>query len=477
MDLKIKFLLLIFAHECVSHSFGGQIEQGFPSRERRQISAYDRSIGEKIEASGGGIVKKGSNVTLSLYIGSMWDDRCMWFRYDHAKAHANNKYDYCSFDFDEETNTTNLHKCDSAELKAMITPISDDPLYCKIMLVNFSSEMEGKWAARLTTDMVNKEIQLIMEEDVKEVSVQVKDDSLVVGENASVICTASGGKPDPVLSFMLMDINNTTVNSSIERFDVTLVKTEEENKVTYVATFVPTIEDLGRKLCCKSVQQDLLDQILYETNKVLNKSLDVKFPPIGGPDGVNEQEAKLGETVTLTVTFKSNPGPEEDKTSWSVLRAENCSKDDIENTTAPLLPQCTLSIKPGHVDDKFIASNITQKEDHVYMFDLQVLNVDVLDYLTNFTAHVANLEGQQTYNFHLSMTVSSTTGPTTEISGSESTAITEDGESVADVESSPGPGLAILMIIVVLMGIIGGIVYYKRRKGNDIEQTPLTQTQ
>jgi len=474
MDLKIKFILLIFLNECVSHSFRGQLEQGFPDRKRRQISASERSTREKIEATGGGIVKKGSNVTLSLYIGSMWDDRCMWFRYDHAKASANNKYDFCSFDFDEETNTTKLHKCDSAELKAMITPVSDDPLYCKIMLVNMSSEMEGKWAARLSTDMENKEIQLVMEEDVKKVTVEVSDASLGVGENASVICTAVGGRPDPVLSFMLMDINDTTTNSSIERFDIKQMKTGEDNKVTYVATFVPTIEDMGRKLCCKSVQRDLLDNILYKTNKVLNRSLDVKFPPTA-PDGVTEQEATLGETVTLTVTFKSNPGPKEDKTTWTVLRAENCSKDDNENTTALILPKCNLSIKPGYIDDKFIASNITQKEDYVYMLELQVLNVDALDYLTNFTASVANSAGHQTFNFHLSETFLSTSVPTAETSGGETTASREEEEKAADVKSSPG--LAILMIIVVLVGIIGGIVYYKRRRGNDIEQTPLTQTQ
>lgn len=476
MDLKFKVLVLVFVSECASSLLREGLQHDLQQREKRQIDVAERVEGERIEASGGGIVREGSNVTLSLYIGAVWD-RCRWFRYDHAKAEAKNDFDTCSFDFDEDTNTSSLHKCDDPELKAMITPLQDDPYSCKIMLVNMSSDMEGKWAARLDTDISNKEIQLIMQHNVEDVELVV-DEEVIAGGNVTIVCTAVGGKPDPVLTFMLMDGGNSTTNTTSDRFvDVTPIeKTDGETKVTYMATFMPQIADLGKSLCCKAVQIDMENNTLYETNKVLEKVLDVKFLPQPiQPDGVIELEAKLGETASLSLSIRSNPAP--DTAVWSFIRTDNCGEDDIANTTAPTLPPCTFNVTPGYIDEKFIASEFTVVEDdiHLYLLDLQILNVDSLDYSTNYTATVTNSAGQQTYHFHLSENLPSTT-----IGSTESAEVTGENTSGSEneevTESGGGPGLAVLMVILMLMGIIGGIVFYKKRQGTDVEHTPLTQT-
>ena len=44
------------------------------------LSASLRAEGEKLEVTGGGIVRRGDNVTLSLVVGEQWD-RCYWFRW------------------------------------------------------------------------------------------------------------------------------------------------------------------------------------------------------------------------------------------------------------------------------------------------------------------------------------------------------------------------------------------------------------
>ena len=155
-------------------------------------------------------------------------------------------------------------------MQAMITPLSDDPFSCKVMLVNMSSDMEGKWAARLDTDMANKEVQLIMEADVESIELDVNDETVIAGDNVTVICKAVGGKPDPVVTFMLMSAENITENNTEERFTGVHVHTKDETSVTYHATFVPGIIDLGKSLCCKAVQMDNENITLYETNKVRN---------------------------------------------------------------------------------------------------------------------------------------------------------------------------------------------------------------
>ena len=204
----------------------------------------------------------------------------------------------------------------------MLIPLSDDPYSCKIMFVNMSSDMEGKWAARLDTEMDEKEIQLVMEADVKSIELDVKDESVIAGNNVTVLCKAIGGTPDPELTFMLMNADNSSQNTSNERFtDIKEVPTEEEKSVTYQATFVPEIEDQGEKLCCKAVQKDKENTILYETNKVnmfknkgfnihkklqvSDKPLDVKFPPQPIKlDGLTQFEAKIGEAAILSLIVK-----------------------------------------------------------------------------------------------------------------------------------------------------------------------------
>ena len=123
-------------------------------------SASIRASGERLEVSGGGLVKEGDNVTLSLVIGETWD-RCYWFRYGHLGNP--DEYEYCSFQLDETSNVMSLRKCDSEELKALLVPVQDDSGFsCTVMLVGMDEGMEGKWAARTDTDMHEKEVELVI---------------------------------------------------------------------------------------------------------------------------------------------------------------------------------------------------------------------------------------------------------------------------------------------------------------------------
>ena len=73
MDFKYKVIFLILVSECASTVLREGFNHDFQQREKREIQTMDRAEGERIEATGGGIVREGSNVTLSLYIGGFWD--------------------------------------------------------------------------------------------------------------------------------------------------------------------------------------------------------------------------------------------------------------------------------------------------------------------------------------------------------------------------------------------------------------------
>jgi hypothetical protein len=45
-----------------------------------------------------------------------------------------------------------------------------------------------------------------------------------------------------------------------------------------------------------------------------------------------------------------------------------------------------------------------------------------------------------------------------------------------DAEGGASPGMVVMLVIFTLMGIISGIVFYKKRQSNDIESTPLTNS-
>ena len=85
--------------------------------------------------------------------------------YSYRYGHLDNAkdFDYCSFDLDAATKVTSVHKCDSASLSAMLVPVSGDALSCTVMLAGMRAGMEGRWAARLDTDLETREVQLVMQ--------------------------------------------------------------------------------------------------------------------------------------------------------------------------------------------------------------------------------------------------------------------------------------------------------------------------
>ena len=100
------------------------------------IESYD------IKATGGGVVKPGSDLELSLEVGKVWD-RCRWFVYEHKLD-----YEYCSFDLNTEFGNATLHKCSNATFNSVMDYTGTDTKSCTITIHNVSEEYNCTWAAR-----------------------------------------------------------------------------------------------------------------------------------------------------------------------------------------------------------------------------------------------------------------------------------------------------------------------------------------
>ena len=98
--------------------------------------------GYEIKASGGGVVKLGSNLELSLQIGKEWD-RCRWFVYEHKTD-----IDWCTFDLDTNFGNATLHKCSNDSFKSVMTYTGSDPNSCTITVYNVTDEYNCTWAGR-----------------------------------------------------------------------------------------------------------------------------------------------------------------------------------------------------------------------------------------------------------------------------------------------------------------------------------------
>ena len=260
-------------------------------------SASSRASGERLEVSGGGLVKEGDNVTLSLVIGETWD-RCYWFRYGHLGNP--DEYEYCSFQLDETSKVMSLRKCDSEELKALLMPVQDDSGFsCTVMLVGMDEGMEGKWAARTDTDMHEKEVELVMAQAPSKVEVMV-DTEAVVGRPTRVACKVEGGKPQPVANFTLQSSGTSVREVSFSNLTVSAM--ENNNTVLHTATFVPELEDIGASVACIVTQKDESGLILDQETVAAAEPLNIFFPP--QPVGRGQVLAVLGEKGLIEATFR-----------------------------------------------------------------------------------------------------------------------------------------------------------------------------
>jgi hypothetical protein len=352
------------------------------------LTASGRAAGERVEVTGGGIVRQGDNVTLSLVVGAEWD-RCYWFRYGHLDNTKD--FDYCIFDLDPATHATTLHKCSDSEMKAMLVPVSGDGLACTVLLAGMDATMEGKWAARLDTDLETKEVELAMQTPPSRVAVAVAGDEPVVGSPATATCRVTGGNPQPTVNFTLQ--SNTSKVREVKFSNQTVDLAEASNRtVTFSAIFIPLLEDLGASLACTTTQTDGTGLILAQGTALAPAPLQLRFPP--QPAAPSTVLVVVGGGAELEAAVECRPEPS--SAVWTVdcgSQANNDTGCGLSLAAGQAVGRLNSSKVEGQVGEGALVTD--QAGADSYMARLAVAAVQEVDLAATYSLTVTNAVGTQ----------------------------------------------------------------------------------
>ena len=167
--------------------------------------AIAQTLSYEIKATGGGIVKVGQDLQLSLVVDKVWD-RCRWFVYEHHKDFA-----YCSYDLDPDTGKAEEHRCKPANTSEIMTYSGEDKNACTITVANVTEEYDCQWAARLDEDLGNTVINITVAKEIDSISLEM--DRMVVDQEGTIKCTVQGGRPAPMINFSIEDFSDLPENS------------------------------------------------------------------------------------------------------------------------------------------------------------------------------------------------------------------------------------------------------------------------
>lgn len=416
---------------------------------------------KRILASGGGIVKRGQNLTLNFIVGSDWE-RCYWFRYEDKEKATDS---HCSFDFDFDTALYSLRRCSPRNMSSVMVASGTDPKSCQITVPSVDETEAGVWAARLDVDRDVLEVEVIVAVEMGEVDLVMGE--LKAGVETNISCQVTGGKPVPSLVMSLSgedDVSSSSVSSI--------------SSTTSTLTFTPSPQHHGQNVTCFAVQVDGQNTSLYE--KQQNVTLDVLFAPQSGTDNASNIQVLPSASATFPLALRSNPGP--DSVVWTV---DSC-EDPLETVLDTKNETCLTTIFAGQLHGKYTASNVSQSlsssDPLLYLMDLTIGNVTDNDFSTKYSVIVTNTEGSQFYSFTLLPATTVTPPGTTQSLDEDSDAssdvddgsTTEDTKDAEDESKDYNVALVVgILILVVIIGIVM-VVVYKARKKNTSEEQPLT---
>lgn len=400
------------------------------------------TYGYEIKATGGGVVKLGSDLELSLEVGKQWD-RCRWFVYEH---HAIADYEWCSFDLNPEFGNATVHKCEPENLTDVMTYTGNDAKACTITIYNVTEEYNCQWAARLDEDLQNSKINVTIAKDVDHIEIEIEDD-LVEGQDGKILCKINGGRPGPNLNFDFDKPVPTMINDTVEQV-------QNENGIFGTVQEVwikPKIEDHGKNVLCEAFIQDKENNILY--NQSATFQLDIKFKP--QMEQNQTVKGNLGENVTITFNFKANPEPESVK--WVISVPSQNSSDEFELT-------------PGHFDDKYFVENLTLNDSLNFEASLTIFDLQNQDHEDQYYLEIENKIGKQKYFFVIDVEDADSTGGNGNGDGSG------DGNGDDDGSDEPPSRLGGLIVAIgfVAVAILCAVFFfvYKRNQIHN-ETAPL----
>ena len=111
-----------------------------------------------------------------------------------------------------------------------------------MQLLNVTAAMEGTWEGE--TDWYEQEVELIIQESMASVEVSVEqEDHLVEDQDITVTCRVEGGKPRPLIGFVLMKDQQTKIEVSSHLRSVFLKTISKSPSLVTIFRIFKILED------------------------------------------------------------------------------------------------------------------------------------------------------------------------------------------------------------------------------------------
>ena len=429
-----------------------------------------------ITATGGGVVEIGKELVLKYNINTVklaenWS--CKWLRYVPTGNNDQTKKEWCIFSLQTDGGIQKLECSPSNFMETnRIEYTGSNKNECKIKVSNVGMDDSVTWAVNLLSEPVSKKINVTVAIPLDSVS-QISDpESIDANEEGVVSCRAVGGQPLPELIVIdggTADSKKLKVNNQIEQSE----KMANGKYITvFNRTIVPKIEDHGRKIYCAAIQYDRSERknVLFRSTQgttglfhANNLTLNVNYPP----QPIDHKEifhVVKGETGQISFTINANPKPTSIK--WN-MKNNNDLTIGPSVETVPSLDETNdaeIDIDFPSNDDKsrYTLYDLAKvgESSTWYVAKLDIAHVTNSSNFKNYYLTVTNQMGSENYYFNLNVTNAIPISTTTTGRFRPQTTIVK----TLKVSTIPGHNEVltdIIIILVLVMVIIGGLIFYK----------------
>jgi len=357
--------------------------------------------------------------------------------------------------------------------------VNIDSTLCEVHIKTVKKEHEGDLAVTISGVGVEEEkkteLKLVKKITEDDITVSYDENEAVDDSNLTVTCNVTGGSPTPQVTFMLMD-NDKVVDNSEDLFTTPSAQDSSSLSSVWSSSFTVTLDHQGMIPCCKAEQVDPhnTENLFQNVSKAANKPLDVLFAP---KDLKLSQENKN----VFLLEFKCKPKPT--KITWKVVDETIC-KDDLScEMTVTTDSKLEDEDKDKHFHLKYDESKDVFKARLTLITDEET---ETLKTNGNFTVTISNGVAQKEVTKSVKDIIKeeeeNTKAPTEEkptnitdepTNNKDDQVDTGTGTSDQVEESGTNPGVVVVIVIFIIMGLVGGYVLYKRRKDSINEMLPL----
>jgi len=398
------------------------------------------AAGERgIVATGGGVAPVNTSMVLKYQTGQDKWNTCFWYRFEGGKE------EYCMY-LAVEGQPVKQATCKPESLGTVMRYTGNSTSECTITVDKLTEADDCGWEVRVDAQRTNRHINVTVALPVTSIDLTLDPaNPLQAGQDVTIVCKATGGRPDPALQL---------VSGPSSFKDVAAVETKNDTSKTSTLQVKPTWKDHGATINCTSVQVDGNNNPLFES---LSKSLvlNVTYPPQPVYRDVDETnpverthvEVTEGGNQTVTVVVKANPDPTYFKWTMTYYMdpATNKTKDSVELNNEDT--------------DKY-SMTVTETEPLVHELKVSIYKATPAFWNGTLQLVTENSLGKRTYYFDI------------KVKGKDEGGNDGDGKGGSGGGMSGGV-VAIIVIIVVLALLIGSVFAYKKLYARNNETAPL----